>query len=438
MKLNTFAYIFIVNVVGISAAENSNLTGLEKAGKEQQKTIGHIVSSLKEVKKIIKLGSEEQEKRENPFKGNKKYVFEKFDEKSNPEFQLKQLLEKQNKIIKNKLSRESKIEKQQQITDKLAQMSTNNNIDEDTLSSIKKAYSFSYQTQKALESKDDGNAKLGAGKTASEIQSALNKLNTSSGKSMKSSMNSVQKNFNKAYKETQKKNYKNAASELNKAFDKIQKESSKQYKSGKMSLANDLSKTLKKMQKEKTVEKLKQLSENDNPDDRKKVSDAIEKFQKEISKLKNTENENKLQNLKNGIDKMKRLKQRLEFYQNKNNPDDKKDVVEDAETILFDNKNLIEEIKPEMNVLFALNLINNQRGKKAAYNVQTKSFGSDDKIASLIVTTENMTLLSEQILRQLNEKRLTHSFNKDDVPEKYINEVADYFKRLSEKEMTDE
>ncbi len=67
------------------------------------------------------------------------------------------------------------------------------------------------------------------------------------------------------------------------------------------------------------------------------------------------------------------------------------------------------------------------------YNFEQKKYEVPDEVEALINASRNISIIAERILKQLNKKQLIHSFNKDDVPKKYQEDVFDYFKRLSEK-----
>lgn len=446
-----------------------SLPPLVQASKEQQKSISQLVAALKEVRKAILPPGEKnegkKEQKKNPFKDKQEY------KNKPPENQLQKLAKQQKEIIKE-LKAQSKKEgqknqeespkpdsqsctkpcsqsggtgeageageageqsptdlerKQQKISNGLKSLAKNEDLVPSVSEALKDAVDASEKAVEAMQEVANTEAQVSSEKTLSKIYQALVNLRDNAKSEIDKALTQAAQKLAEAERERKCGRGKKAAEKGKEAQEILGKAAQQQKRSGSQSAEKKLTKLVNKMQDGKLT---KALAEK--PKDQ-ATADQLAAMREAIAQARQGDKTDR-EELEEAAKKLKSLQQEMK-YMAKRPEELKEEQLSEMLSQYSGNAQRIGRALSRMTVAG-----HTFRGpvesevREIGHLVFTWDHNADQEVVikQLIELTDRILVKARQTLDPLEKEIIVRTLAKEEVPEKYQDDVATYFKRLSE------
>jgi hypothetical protein len=469
MIFKTLLFVSVFAMTGmLFANKTQNIKGLEKAAGHQQKAIYHFIQAMKNVKKKIAQGKSEQGKKnmeeKNPFADKQDFKMPEMPPEKNPQVKLQKIIDMQNKIIEDlKKQKESSetASKQEEVGNAAAKLKDNHKLDDAVKKALEKAMKTSHETADLMTANTPELAKIKAQKTLSDLKDAMRKLVKASDDKFNKDLADAQKKVNdmasdgkdgKGGKDGKdgKDGDGKPREKLKSLRDKLNKKAKEQHQNGKQKNAEQLAELAKEINEK--------LDGKKGKGDKKTLSEKLRELQKLISKLR-LQNKKDSQILADSIKKLEAYSKELKFlakHPKSMTAAEKKELLRDIEMKMLDmmlalkaltedgkkekgsknNSDSPEKLMPELKKINKdmqqqINKLKNSRGKQNAQGFAHDPLVYPEKFKKLHNSLHKIIINATLLLKNIKTEDLIYIFNTDDIPEKYRDDVAKYFERLS-------
>jgi len=474
-KLMIFLHLFALACPVLQAQEDT-LPPLEQAAKEQQKSISQLVYSLKEVRKAI-CPPGENPPEESPFKDDQDFKHERAEQR------LQELAQQQKAIIeqlKEQLSGDGSPQElagdQQQISDALRKLTENPSIASDLRQTIKDARASSDDTTAAMKAEGVTESQVGAQKTLAKIEDALKQLQRNAEESAEKALDKAEEKLAEAEQDRQNNEGEMAGQKAGEAQKILKEAAEEQKRSGSESKRKMLEELAKQIEESELPEALAE-----SPQDPATVQ-KLEEIRDAIAKARQGDRTAR-DELERVVQELKDLQQEMK-YRARHAPET---TDEQVDTILKDSGRLARRIDRAQEQLegqkpgesecenpapgskegqgqgqsasttpdghdFVAQEQNQPAGGQGSrgfietdrQDIQTLAnrwSGRDPDgqlreviLKELIDVTDRILIRAQQRLDALEKETVVRNLGKEEVPEKYKDDVATYFEQLSNPE----
>ncbi|UDQ98836.1 hypothetical protein AAEX28_01800 [Lentisphaerota bacterium WC36G] len=413
--------------------DEKQVKSLNITSNAQQKAIKEFIGAMKFFKKNLNTSQQASVKEESVFKDEQNNQKQKLDEKNNPEFKLNKLIEKQQVIIE-------KIENEK--GDHSQSSKDQSNLSDD-ISSIKKDESLNkYESNlnAAVKSSDEAvialksmNSKIARQKTMQTkayLKNILEQLTKASNKKQQEILNNTQKKLNQIIKNNLPKS--ELKKELKNIANSLKESAAEQNKNGTLKNAQQLA---------KLAQEIAQTAENKSQNKQGKSKSSLMKQTKSLRNKvisEKIQNNGEMKQLLDAMTKAKEYQKKLDFL--KKHPDylnkeQKKKLGEDIEVAMQDIAQITKRMKQEM--------ASNKNEKWSNKTNLTKNgssnvnfFPPNSSPMDLKYSLAELITDASKVLEQVSKSKSLFHFKKENVPDKYVKEVARYFAALSEQKQS--
>ena len=438
------------------ANKTQNIKGLEKAAGHQQKAIYHFIQAMKNVKKAIFQGESaknpKREQEKNPFADKQYFKMPEMTPEKNPQVKLQKIIDMQSKIIEdlNKQKDSSKTaSKQEEIGDATAKLKDNHKFDDAVKKALEQAMKTSHEMADLMTTNNPGLAKIKAQKTLSDLKDAMRKLENASNDKFNKDLADAQKKVNDMASDGKDSK---SREKLKFLRDKLTKKAKEQHQNGKQKNAEELVALAKEINKN--------LDAKNAKDNNIKFSDKLRELQKIIAKLR-LQNKKDSQVLADSIKKLEAYNKELKFlakHPKAMTKAEKKELLRDIEMKMLDMMLALESLdgnvekggknskpaeksintikKLNKNTQQQINRLKKSHGKQSSQNFTYNPLVYPEKFKNLHNSLHKIIIDATLLLKNIKSEDLIYIFNTDDIPEKYRDDVAKYFERLSNPETT--
>ncbi len=449
------------------ADKPGDIDGLQQAADYQQKAIYHFIQAMKNVKKQLVQAKSEQEqnlnKERNPFEDQQDFKMPEMPPKNNPQVKLQKIIDLQNQVIedfKKPQSAAERVTKQEEIGDATANLKDEHQLEESVKKALGQALKTSHETAYLMAADSPELAKIKAQKTLSDLKDAMRKLEKVSNQKFNQNLEDAQKKVNDLTSKNQDQkgddgdkdnNSNQTEKELKALRDKLSEKAEEHHKTGKQKNAEQLAELAKKIN-DKIDEQ-----ETEDEKDKKTLDETLRELQKLIAQLR-LQNKKDSQILADSIEKLEECSKELKFltkHPKSMTANEQAELLRDLEMKMFDMmlaldtlaedgknntnskspneamaelKNANKEAQKQIDELKKLQARQNASGFSHDPLIYPEKFSQlNDSLHKILI---NATLL----FKNMKTEDLIYIFNPDDIPEKYRDDVAQYFERLSNPE----
>lgn len=473
-----------------AAAASGDLEGLEKTAGYQQKAIYYFIQAMKNVKKRIDTNAAGQNapviKEKNPFADRQDFKAPEIPPEKNPQVRLQKIIDRQNELMEElkKTGEPAKTApKQEAVGNAVAQLKADAELDAAVKQALERAMQSSYDAARLMKTANPEFAGVKAQKVLSDLKDAMRRLETASDDKFKRTLTDAQKKVNNM---AGKGENEKTEQKLKALRDEMTAAARQQHQGGKQknaenlaALAKEINARLQAREKQakqgfagegKTAESGGGKGGKDGESgkggkdgesgkggeggkdgkggtgDGKSLSEALRELQKLIAGLR-LQNRKDLQIFADSIKELQAYEQELRFlakHPDSMTADRKKELLEDIEMKIADMTAALESLASGSpakllsdlqqaggNLQGQIGRLKELPGKQNAPGFVYDPLVYPEKIRGLDDSLHKILVNAALLLNNLKTEELIYIFNPNDVPERYRDDVADYFERLS-------
>ena len=426
MKLVSSILITVV-VSNLAYAKND----LKSVATMQQQAIKEFIGAMKHIKKAHTKNGKATKK--SMFKDKQDFEIPKFVLKENLEYKLEKVRESQQNII-NELELKKKnyslkdIQKKQEDTSKNAQEIHDSVDDKKQQKSLNNIVKSGSQAAMAMASNENKIALQKAQQAKNQLSAMLRELAIKSTAKQQQILNKLQKDINELDKK--QLSDQELQQKIRELADDLKEKAKDQYKNGKRKHGDQLADLAQDMAtKSKNMGSGSESSgiENNSP---------LKELGMRVSEIRE-ENKGTVPQLIDGMSKLKKYQKKLKFAEK--HPDsfdekEKKEFAKNIELTMQDVARIVEKLQKKTD-----EKVHNKepnKNKKMGNLMSGGNFNYSDFIeGSYVKQLDNrfryLITQASNVLDSIEKNNKIYHFKKDDIPEKYQQEVADYFEALS-------
>jgi uncharacterized protein with PhoU and TrkA domain len=452
-------YVGLISLAAI-ADRSLDVENLQTTALHQQKAIYYFIQAMKNAKKVIAARQSQQNVNKttenNPFEDKQDFKRPQMPPEDNPQVKLQKIIDMQNKILENLETTKNLPQlaaQQEQIANAASKLHEDLELDNSVKKAIEKAIKSSYESSGLMNADSKTFAKIKAEKTLSDLKEAMRILEKSSNDKFNKTLESARKKVNELIRKNKNSTLPKISGELRKMRNELKEKAQRQHKQGSQKNAEKLADLASKINN-----KMKNIIQEGNKgkegnkgqgkqgqSNKQKIGQELRQLQQNISRLQN-EGKKSSQLAAKAIQELKALSKELKYLEK--NPGSlskalQSQLIQDIELRMQDLMQALEELQPgkssssrnEKNnkynkfniMLYKLLKQNNNKSDGTGYDPLVYP----ENLRSLNLSIQEILLEAVDSLNNLNSKDLIYTYNPDDVPIKYRNEVAKYFERLS-------